>query len=223
MIFTDETSRQAREQLGLDIAAGLVLDGAGTIATPSRCLGMGCRGTDLSWGGCTVIDGPFQLRNVTIGNYTRIGMGCTVFGAVPKRGLAVSPWGVEDRLPATTIGADCWIGPGVLIRAGVTIGDCCIVEAGTLVSRDLPPFSVVRGRPMRVIRQRFPENIMECVTSLRWFDYDWREEKLDWSRTARTLDSMDEKIAKGFTRRFTAWRYESDGTAQLRLSRVEAV
>ena len=59
----------------------------------------------------------------------------------------------EDRQPVA-IGDNCWIGGGVTILAGVKIGHGCIIGAGSLVTKDLPPNSVAVGVPARVVRQR---------------------------------------------------------------------
>jgi len=56
---------------------------------------------------------------------------------------------------ATKIGSDVWIGANVIIKAGVTIGDGCFIGAGSVVTKDIPPFSVAAGNPCRVIRPRF--------------------------------------------------------------------
>ena len=55
---------------------------------------------------------------------------------------------------AVAVGADCWIGMGVCILPGVTIGEGCIVGAGAVVSKDLEPWSVAVGNPARAIRDR---------------------------------------------------------------------
>ncbi len=52
------------------------------------------------------------------------------------------------------IGRNVWIGMGACILPGVTIGDSCIVGAGSVVVGDLPPFTVAVGNPARVVRER---------------------------------------------------------------------
>lgn len=51
------------------------------------------------------------------------------------------------------IGNDCWIGGCALILPGVTIGDGCTIGAGSVVTHDIPPFSVAVGSPARVIKK----------------------------------------------------------------------
>ncbi|WPU95816.1 acyltransferase [Mucilaginibacter sabulilitoris] len=52
------------------------------------------------------------------------------------------------------IGNDCWIGAGVTILAGVHIGDGCVIAASSVVSRSIPPNSIVAGIPAKVVRSR---------------------------------------------------------------------
>ena len=61
--------------------------------------------------------------------------------------------GMAEVLPVT-IGNDVWIGSRVIILPGVTIGDGCIIGAGAVVTKDVPPYSVVGGVPGRIIRKR---------------------------------------------------------------------
>ncbi|MBR1383274.1 MAG: sugar O-acetyltransferase [Ruminococcus sp.] len=63
-----------------------------------------------------------------------------------------SPYDIEFGKPIT-IGNDCWIASNVIICAGVTIGDNCVIGAGSVVTRDIPSNSLAAGNPFRVIRQ----------------------------------------------------------------------
>ena len=51
------------------------------------------------------------------------------------------------------IGNDCWFGANVVVCPGVTIGDGCVIGAGSVVTRDIPPMSFAAGSPCRVIRE----------------------------------------------------------------------
>lgn len=82
---------------------------------------------------------------------------------------------VEDRY--CVIGNDVWIGKGARLMCGVTIGDGAIVGAYALVTKDVPPYSIVGGVPARTIRYRFEEEDIRWLRQLRWWDKDreWLE------------------------------------------------
>jgi acetyltransferase-like isoleucine patch superfamily enzyme len=67
----------------------------------------------------------------------------------------------RPQLHETRIGDDVWIGARSIVMQGLTIGDYSIVAAGAVVTKDVPPFSVVAGVPARVIKRRFPTEVEE--------------------------------------------------------------
>lgn len=69
------------------------------------------------------------------------------------------------------IGNDVWIGQGAYISRGVTIGDGAIVAAKAVVTKDVPPYSIVGGVPAKVIRYRFDEDIIKELLEIRWWAY----------------------------------------------------
>lgn len=75
---------------------------------------------------------------------------------------------------SVNIGNDVWIGRRCLIMAGVTIGDGAVIAAGAVVNKDVAPYSIVGGVPIKVLRQRFPERIVEKLRKLKW--WDWSDE-----------------------------------------------
>ncbi len=71
----------------------------------------------------------------------------------------------------TIIGNDVWIGEGVKLRAGITIGDGAIIAADALVTKDVAPFTVVGGVPARVIRQRFDAPLSDALQQTAWWRF----------------------------------------------------
>lgn len=75
------------------------------------------------------------------------------------------------------IGSDVWIGNGATILSGVTIGHGSVIAARAVVVKDVPPYAIVGGNPAKVIKTRFPEETIERLLSLAW--WDWPQEKIE--------------------------------------------
>lgn len=93
-------------------------------------------------------------------------------------------WGLDgkairsawDNKGDIVLGNDVWIGYEAVILSGVTIGDGAIVGARAVVTKDVPPYTIVAGVPARPIRKRFDEETIAKLQALRW--WDWDEEKI---------------------------------------------
>jgi acetyltransferase-like isoleucine patch superfamily enzyme len=69
------------------------------------------------------------------------------------------------------IGNDVWIGTRAIIARGVTIGDGAIIGAGSLVLNDVPPYAIVAGTPAKLLRYRFPQDQVDALLELQWWNY----------------------------------------------------
>jgi acetyltransferase-like isoleucine patch superfamily enzyme len=90
-------------------------------------------------------------KSVRIGDYTMIAGNVSIFDNVshpvsPSRRLGHQPISAEDATPVV-IGRNCWIGLNSIILRGVTIGDNSIVAAGSVVTKSVPPNTIVAGNP----------------------------------------------------------------------------
>lgn len=74
------------------------------------------------------------------------------------------------------IGNDVWIGINAIIMRGVKIGDGAVVAAGSIVTKNIEPYSIVGGNPARHIKYRFPPDIIDSMLKIRW--WNWDEEKI---------------------------------------------
>lgn len=93
-------------------------------------------------------------------------------------------WGLEraqvtrawDHKGDIVIGNDVWIGYEAVILAGVTVGDGAIIGTRAVVTKDVPPYTIVGGVPAKPIRKRFPDDTIAALLALRW--WDWPEERI---------------------------------------------
>ena len=81
-----------------------------------------------------------------------------------------------DQHGDIAIGNDVWIGFEAVILSGVTIGDGSIIGTRSLVTKDVPPYTIVGGTPAKPIRLRFSEEIINQIQSLKW--WDWPADKI---------------------------------------------
>lgn len=85
------------------------------------------------------------------------------------------------------LGDDVWIGERSMILSGVTIGQGAIIAAGSVVVKDVPPYSIVGGNPARLIKYRFSEDIVKRLLLINWSD-------LDETRVSSIIDILYEKL-----------------------------
>ncbi len=103
---------------------------------------------------------------------------------------------VEDGKYFVKIGNDVWIGANVTIFDGVTIGDGAIIGAGTIVNQDIPPYAIVVGTPMRIIRYRFEKDEINKLLNLKWWkkDNNWLEMNCDNFDDIKIISQLGEKV-----------------------------
>ena len=70
----------------------------------------------------------------------------------------------------TVIGNDVWIGQNATILPGVHIGDGAIIGANSVVGKNIEPYTIVAGNPIRVIRKRFDDELIELLERFKWWD-----------------------------------------------------
>lgn len=70
------------------------------------------------------------------------------------------------------VGNDVWIGYEAVIMAGVTIGDGAIIGTRAVVTKDVPPYTIVGGIPAKIIRKRFSDEIISKLLEIKWWDWE---------------------------------------------------
>lgn len=138
------------------------------------------------------------LENVEVGNFSSIGPGvCNHLGNHPtRRFVSTCPAFYSPTSPVPSfvdhetfpgyggkvmIGHDVWIGSGVLLMDGITVGNGAIIAARAVVTRDVPPYAIVGGVPARLIRFRFDEQTIQDLESFKWWEKDtaWIRSNVD--------------------------------------------
>lgn len=74
------------------------------------------------------------------------------------------------------IGHNVWLGDNIIILPGVSIGNGAIVGAGSIVTKDIPAYSMAVGNPAKVIKNRFDVEMIEFLEVAKW--WDWSDEKI---------------------------------------------
>lgn len=81
-----------------------------------------------------------------------------------------------DNKGDIVIGNDVWIGYEAVVMAGVMVGDGAIIGARAVVTKDVPPYTVVGGVPAVPIRKRFSDDVIGALQEIRW--WDWEPERI---------------------------------------------
>lgn len=102
-----------------------------------------------------------------------------------------------DMFEVVTVGNDVWMGHNVNIMPGVSLGDGAIIGAGSVVTKDVPPFAIVVGAPASVKKFRFPDAIIERFLRTKWWDLELEDlSGLPYRDVERCLDLIEEIKAK---------------------------
>lgn len=92
------------------------------------------------------------------------------------------------------IGNDVWIGAKATIMSGITIGDGAIVAAGSVVVKDVEPYSMVGGNPAKHLKFRFTEDQIDSLLKISW--WNWDEDRIKSDAMMLWSDSIDQFIDK---------------------------
>lgn len=70
----------------------------------------------------------------------------------------------------TVVGNDVWIGQNSTVLPGVHIGDGAIIGLNSVVTRDVPPYTIVAGNPAKAVRKRFDDELIDLLLKLKWWE-----------------------------------------------------
>lgn len=147
-----------------------------------------CHVSDASVGDYTYIAQNSYISMTTIGKFCSIGPNLLCgWGIHPLNGISTHPMffstfkqngmtlSSEDKVEerkCISIGNDVFIGANVTILDGITIGDGAVIGAGAVVSKDIPPYSIAVGCPIKIINYRFSEDVCKKLRKIKWWDFD---------------------------------------------------
>jgi len=134
------------------------------------------------------------IQNATIGKFCSIANGVLIgLGNHPINFFSTSPLFyrkqntfninlinkdlIFDEYMPVIIGNDVWIGSRVIILDGINIGNGSVIAANSVVTKDVPPYSIMAGVPAKVIKFRFPEDQIDELNIQKWWDLDLNDIK----------------------------------------------
>ncbi len=158
------------------------------VVVDSKCIQKPIHLYDSTIGLYTYISSHAFISQTNIGKFCSIGPNLLCgWGIHPTNGISTSPMFYstrkqngysltnEDKIverKRITIGNDVFIGANVTILDGVTIGDGAVIGAGAVVSKDIPPYAIAVGSPIRVIRYRYSEEQIAAMLRICWWNRD---------------------------------------------------
>lgn len=108
------------------------------------------------------------------------------------------PPGLEVNFAFATIGNDVWIGEGVLLKRGVTIGNGAVIAARSVVTKDVPPYAIVAGSPAVIKKYRFSDDLIQNLLASEWWKYKYTDFKgLDFLNPEIFVSQLEELKFKG--------------------------
>lgn len=140
-------------------------------------------GNGVSLGDYSYVNSDTRIISGKIGKFTSISYGCQIgMSEHPTNYMSTSPYVYgnsnifgspayyQELHSPPVIGNDVWIGGKVIILQDVTIGDGAIIAAGSVVTKDVPPYTIVGGVPAKPIRKRFDDTTINFLLNLKWWD-----------------------------------------------------
>ena len=141
-------------------------------------------------GDYSYINSDTFLINTKIGKFCSIGSNVKFgLGKHPTNFVSTHPAFYANNKPFRTfsdkvyikefddiiVGNDVWVSRDVIIMGGINIGDGAVVAAGAVVTKDVPPYSIVGGVPAKILKYRFPKSIIDNIQKTKWWDKsdDW--------------------------------------------------
>lgn len=145
--------------VGVEVQSGINFDPAGG----RHCIAIG-KGCSLAESITFMIDLNHDYASVCQGELSFL-QGCSMHSRAPRKGSII-------------LQNDVWVGHGATIMAGVTLHNGCVVAAGAVVTKDVPPYAIVGGNPAKILRYRFDPATIDALQKIAWWDWDPQTQQL---------------------------------------------
>jgi len=144
---------------------------------------------EVTLGDFTYIAGNTSISRTIIGKFCSIGPNCKIglgkhptkdfvsthpifFSTLKQAQITFADKNYFEEFAYIEIGNDVWLGANVIVVDGIKIGDGAIVAAGSVVTKDIPPYAIVGGVPAKIIKFRFEKEEIEKLLKIKWWDMD---------------------------------------------------
>jgi acetyltransferase-like isoleucine patch superfamily enzyme len=145
---------------------------------------------NMSYYAPNVVKYAGDTGRVIIGNFASVAPDADFYVGGQHRTEWVSQYGLRAMLALPgagedgfthgrgdiVVGSDTWVTNGCTVMSGVTIGDGAVVGTKAVVAKDVRPYAIVVGNPAREIRRRFPDEQVEALLRIKW--WNWPTEKV---------------------------------------------
>lgn len=155
---------------------------------------------------------PHSLERLRIGRFCQIANGVRFITSSANHrydGISSYPFAIFDgfvegraslptTFPDTLVGHDVWFGDGATVLPGARIGSGAIVGARAVVAGEVPDYAVVAGNPARVVRMRFPDEVIRRLLDIAW--WHWPIERIlacEVQICGGDVDALEAVAAKG--------------------------
>jgi len=159
----------------------------GSVIHPTSKIESGCNIVNVHMGRHSFCGYDCEIINAEIGSFCSIANNVIIGGGMhPIKWVSTSPVFYEGKdsvkmkyslhkresQKKTRIGHDVWIGQCALLKQGISVGTGAVIGMGSIVTKDVEPYTVVAGNPARLIKKRFNEEIIKELLETQWWLFD---------------------------------------------------